>query len=79
MSIHPDRPRDILVLNTEHVSDILSFYKEELAGEKDNYIHERALATGLPISSVLQELIMETISAVRRVRYVLQDVDALAA
>ena len=65
--------------NRTDSSDILSFYKEELAGEKDNYIHERALATGRPTSIVLQELIDETISAVQRVRYLLRDADALAA
>lgn len=61
-----------------HASDVLSLHKEELAGEKDNYIHERALASR-PKSTVLPELIKETMSAVRRVRSLLRDVDALAA
>ncbi|KAH9923689.1 Trichodiene synthase-domain-containing protein, partial [Fomitopsis serialis] len=67
------------MLYVSHVNDILSFYKEELAGEKDNYIHERALATGRPTAQVLQELTGETIAAVKRVRYVLRDTDARAA
>jgi hypothetical protein len=32
-------------LLTSPISDILSFYKEELVGEKDNYIHSRARVT----------------------------------
>ncbi|KZT73357.1 terpenoid synthase [Daedalea quercina L-15889] len=67
------------MLYVSKVNDVLSFYKEELAGEKDNYIHERAMATGRSTSMVLREVIDETVAAVRRVRYVLGDTDARAA
>jgi hypothetical protein len=47
----------ILLANTS--SFILSFYKEELAGEKTNYIHTRALAEAKTPSLVLTEIANE--------------------
>ncbi|TFY63689.1 hypothetical protein EVJ58_g3111 [Rhodofomes roseus] len=67
------------MLYVSYVNDILSFYKEELAGETDNYIHERALATGRLTADVLQEVIDETVAAIKRVRSVLGDAEARAA
>ena len=60
-------------------SDILSFYKEEMDGEEDNYIHERALASGSSTSGALQEVIDETVAAVKRVRGILGDGPGRAA
>ncbi|KZT73360.1 terpenoid synthase [Daedalea quercina L-15889] len=67
------------MLYVSYVNDILSFYKEELAGEEDNYIHERALATGSSASNALQGVIDDTIAAVKRVRSVLGSGEAREA
>ena len=53
-------------------SDILSFYKEELAGEKTNFVHDRALVTGKSVSEVLSELLDEVVTAVERARVLLK-------
>ncbi|KZT70829.1 hypothetical protein DAEQUDRAFT_764395 [Daedalea quercina L-15889] len=52
-----------------HVNDILSFYKEELAGEMGNYTGGRARATG----KTVQDVIGETIVLADRVRRTLGD------
>ncbi|KAH9829499.1 isoprenoid synthase domain-containing protein [Rhodofomes roseus] len=67
------------MLYVSYVNDILSFYKEELAGEKDNYIHERALSTGSSVSDALQSVIDDLMVAVKRVRSVLGNGEARAA
>ncbi|KAI9058180.1 terpenoid synthase [Trametes sanguinea] len=43
------------------VNDILSFYKEILIGETDNYIHQRAAAEQKEPLAVLRELVDETL------------------
>ena len=57
-------------------SDILSFYKEELAGEKISYIRDRASLTGKTVSQALQEVIDETVTASERVCLILEEGDA---
>ncbi|KAI0090570.1 isoprenoid synthase domain-containing protein [Irpex rosettiformis] len=53
-------------------NDVLSFYKEELAGEKDNYVHDRALVTNKSISTVLTELVNELVESIERARSILK-------
>ena len=45
----------------------LSFYKESLAGETDNYIHLRASAEGAWPTDVLRKLAAEVTDTVRRI------------
>lgn len=49
-------------------SDILSFYKEELAGETENYIKARAIATGKTAQQTLYDVVDETVATARRIR-----------
>ena len=44
----------------------MSFYKEEVAGEKTNYIHARAAAELLPPIAILHKLVDETLESGRR-------------
>ncbi|KAI0775546.1 terpenoid synthase [Trametes elegans] len=48
-------------------NDILSFYKEELAGETSNYVHLRSDAERLSSWEVLHDLIEEVLDTARRV------------
>ena len=45
----------------------LSFYKETLAGETDNYVHMRAKAEGKVPIAVLRELVDEVLDSVRTI------------
>ncbi|KAL0935074.1 uncharacterized protein CTRU02_209665 [Colletotrichum truncatum] len=63
----PDMARFIDISN-----DVLSFYKEELGGDKRNYIHNRALATGKPVLRIVEEVNMETIESAKRVEAILR-------
>ncbi|PIL22359.1 terpene synthase [Ganoderma sinense ZZ0214-1] len=49
-------------------NDILSFYKEELAGETDNYIHMRANAEQKPAVAILRELVEENLDSWYRIK-----------
>lgn len=53
------------------LSDVLSFYKEELAGETGNYMSDRARASGKSVQDTLQEVVEETIVIVERIRNIL--------
>lgn len=53
-------------------SDILSFYKEEIAGEKTNLVHDLSDVLNKPIEEVLESLLDEVVQAVRRGREVLR-------
>ncbi|EKM53568.1 uncharacterized protein PHACADRAFT_211244 [Phanerochaete carnosa HHB-10118-sp] len=55
-----------------YVNDILSFYKETLAGEKNNFIHDRARATGKDIEGSLIDTMEDAIDLVNRARQILQ-------
>ncbi|GBE82198.1 predicted protein [Sparassis crispa] len=67
-------PDTIVYIN--HVNDILSFYKEELAGETGNYIGDRALIEGKSSLEILREVIGETAAAAERVRHILGEGEA---
>ncbi|KAI0662063.1 terpenoid synthase [Cubamyces menziesii] len=51
----------------------LSFYKEELAGEKNNYVHTRASAEQKSIEHVLRDLVGEASDTARRIKLVLAE------
>ncbi|KAI8986210.1 terpenoid synthase [Trametes punicea] len=53
---------------TDAINDILSFYKETLEGETDNYIHLRAAAEKKDPVVVLRELANETLESIRKVQ-----------
>ncbi|KAI1126966.1 isoprenoid synthase domain-containing protein [Nemania abortiva] len=53
------------------VNDILSFYKEEKAGEKDNYMHSRAFYEAKDVYTVFKEVVQESVDAHRRIQVVL--------
>nr|BCX55502.1 sesquiterpene synthase [Phanerodontia chrysosporium] len=57
----------------EYTNDILSFYKEELAGEKDNFVHDIMTVSELPAPGVLEGLVDAAAETVQRARLVLQD------
>ncbi|KAI0670986.1 terpenoid synthase [Trametes maxima] len=48
-------------------NDIISFYKEELAGETSNYVHLRADAEGISPWEVLRDLTEEVLDTARRI------------
>ncbi|KAI0643127.1 terpenoid synthase [Trametes meyenii] len=48
-------------------NDIISFYKEELAGETSNYVHLRADAEGISHWEVLRDLTEEVLDTARRI------------
>ncbi|CCL98073.1 uncharacterized protein FIBRA_00067 [Fibroporia radiculosa] len=58
-----------------YINDILSLYKEELAGET-TYIHDRARTTGKPTLEALRDVAQETVAAVEQVRALLGEGDA---
>nr|VWP00959.1 Histidine-containing phosphotransfer protein [Ganoderma boninense] len=49
-------------------SSSLSFYKEELARETDNYIHMRASAEQKPAATVLRELVEENLESWHKIK-----------
>ena len=53
-------------------SDVLSFYKEQLEGERDNYIYNRALVTNRDVDTVLSDVIDEVVKSINAVRDILQ-------
>ncbi|KAI0689740.1 isoprenoid synthase domain-containing protein [Cytidiella melzeri] len=52
-------------------NDILSFHKEQLAGEKENYIHRRAIVTQKDVDAVLIDVVNEVVEAVDKARAML--------
>ncbi|KUI73059.1 Trichodiene synthase [Cytospora mali] len=63
----PDISRVINLAN-----DVLSFYKEERAGVKKNYIHQRAGYEGRDAIAVLKSVAKECIEACKRIESVLE-------
>ncbi|KAI0755153.1 terpenoid synthase [Daedaleopsis nitida] len=57
-----------LEITTVCVNDILSFYKESLAGEKHNYIHMRAVAERKPAIQAFREVVDEVLASVRKLQ-----------
>lgn len=53
-------------------SDVLSFYKEELANDTHNHIHERVEVTGKEVVEVLSDVGDEAATACDKVRAILQ-------
>ncbi|KAF9263189.1 terpenoid synthase [Marasmius fiardii PR-910] len=53
-------------------NDVLSFYKEELAEETINYIHNRSAAAGKPPIAVLTDVASEALAAYDRITAALQ-------
>lgn len=52
-------------------SDLCSFYKEEIAGETSNLVHDRALVSGKDITAALREMTNDMIEGVEKARLVL--------
>ncbi|KAH9995696.1 isoprenoid synthase domain-containing protein [Xylariaceae sp. FL0662B] len=63
----PDLTMYIALMN-----DILSFYKEERAGEKHNYLHNRARYENKDVRRVLKDVITEARDIARRMRLVVE-------
>ncbi|KAF8067792.1 isoprenoid synthase domain-containing protein [Lyophyllum atratum] len=57
-------------------NDILSFYKEHLAGETNNYVHNRAYVTQKSIYDTLRDVARDALAAHARVTRILQSTDA---
>ncbi|PSR80103.1 hypothetical protein PHLCEN_2v6804 [Hermanssonia centrifuga] len=55
-----------------YANDILSFYKEELAGETGNFVHDQAIVTGYTVEKVLSDLLDEVVVSVNRARVLLK-------
>ncbi|KAG5352773.1 hypothetical protein C0989_000546 [Termitomyces sp. Mn162] len=66
---------DILVF-TNFLNDVLSFYKEEMDGELHNYCQTMARVTGKEPIKVLQDISDETVVAAKRAFRILADVPA---
>ena len=62
----------VLILTLYLFSDVLSFYKEQLEGERDNYIYNRALVTNRDVDTVLSDVIDEVVKSINAVRDILQ-------
>ncbi|TQN63691.1 Alpha-cuprenene synthase COP6 [Colletotrichum shisoi] len=63
----PDMARFIDISN-----DVMSFYKEELGGDTRNYVHNRAMATGKPVLTELEEVKNEVVEAANRASAILK-------
>ncbi|KAI0396508.1 terpenoid synthase [Xylariaceae sp. FL0594] len=69
MEAVPDMSKYIVFVN-----DIYSFYKEEIARDKDNYMYARAAyVEGESVYEVYQEVVAESVAAHRRILEVLKD------
>ena len=53
-------------------SDILSFYKEELVGECNNYVHDRAAITRTSIQKALLDIVDDAVASVKNARDILE-------
>ncbi|KAF8884270.1 Trichodiene synthase [Gymnopilus junonius] len=56
-------------------NNVLSFHKEYLAGETNNYVHNKAHVTGKSIQETLREVTTDALAAHARVKSVLQFTD----
>ncbi|KDR72292.1 hypothetical protein GALMADRAFT_1343921 [Galerina marginata CBS 339.88] len=65
-----------IVLFTNLVNDVLSFHKEYLAGETNNYVSNRAHVTRRHILDTLQDVVDDSLAAHARVTKVLHSTDA---
>ncbi|GJE84889.1 terpene cyclase [Phanerochaete sordida] len=55
-----------------YANDLLSFYKEELAGETGNFIHSRARVSGKSVEDALMNTLDDAVDAVNRARKILR-------
>ncbi|KAK8101372.1 Monoterpene synthase 25 [Apiospora kogelbergensis] len=62
-----------VVIFTNAVNDVISFYKELLAGEKGNYIDQRAEKDRVDVITALRTLAEEGVAAYERIRAMLAD------
>lgn len=53
-------------------SDILSFYKEELAGEQTNFVHERAKVNSQSVTDALYDTVNDAITSAVATREMLK-------
>ncbi|KAI1260797.1 isoprenoid synthase domain-containing protein [Xylariaceae sp. FL1019] len=53
-------------------NDIMSFYKEECAGEEDNYMHNRAFYERKGVMEVFRQVIKENVDTHNRIQLVLE-------
>lgn len=53
-------------------SDLCSFYKEEVAGETANLVHDRAAVTKRDAATTLRDITNEMIDGITKVRLVLE-------
>ncbi|KAL0948333.1 hypothetical protein HGRIS_010920 [Hohenbuehelia grisea] len=56
-----------------HTNDVFSVYKEELAGETDNYVHMRAQVAETGVLSALERICDETVEEMERITAQLKD------
>ncbi|KAF9556484.1 terpenoid synthase [Agrocybe pediades] len=63
---------DDITLCIDLTNDILSFYKEYLAGERQNYVYNRAAVTQRSIEDTLKDVVEDVIQAHSRVTQVLE-------
>ncbi|PSS05546.1 hypothetical protein PHLCEN_2v3748 [Hermanssonia centrifuga] len=71
IATHIQANTDIALL-TAYMNDIFSFYKEELAGETRNFIHDRAVTTNKSVSAALTDTVDEIVAAAQTARRILQ-------
>ncbi|KAG6899034.1 hypothetical protein C0993_001541, partial [Termitomyces sp. T159_Od127] len=57
-------------------NDVLSFYKEELAGETKNYVHNAAYVNQISVQNVLKDILRDALAAQARVSLVLHGTDS---
>ncbi|EMD37621.1 hypothetical protein CERSUDRAFT_154363 [Gelatoporia subvermispora B] len=56
------------MLYLSYLNDIMSFYKEEVAGDQGTYVLDRACTTGKMHVEALYEVVDDTVDIVKRVR-----------
>ncbi|KAF8893166.1 isoprenoid synthase domain-containing protein [Gymnopilus junonius] len=79
--LHPDMSEYIQVIDDMNLyiclaNDVLSFYKEYLAGETNNYISIRAKNTQKSLEDALQDTVNDTLAAHDRITKVLEHTSA---
>ncbi|KDR81222.1 hypothetical protein GALMADRAFT_61275, partial [Galerina marginata CBS 339.88] len=65
-----------VILITNLVNDVLSFHKEYLAGETNNYLSNRSRVTQRTMIDTLQDAVDDTLAAHARVTKLLKNTDA---
>ncbi|KZV77243.1 terpenoid synthase [Peniophora sp. CONT] len=75
---HPDLSDYIhaipeMLIFTNFMNDVPSFYKEEMNGEQHNYIRTKSRLSGRPPIRVLKDISHEVVSATKRAERILED------